>query len=268
MNITPHIHPQPVKLDSFGLAQIGSTKHEIMGIRYHSDPANPPSQNPPAPAPATPPAGTPATQPNPQNNPAVPLTQPGTGDTPPAGSTPPATPSYTPEQTQAKIAELNAEAKGYREAKEAAEKAASDAQAQRDAALKALGINPDGSAVGKTPEQLASELADRTSAVDETARENLVLRVSGKTEIQGNADAMLDSRSFTEGLKAFKPDDRAGVEKYVTDWVGAHPEHKLAAPAASSSGGVTHAGTQPTTQRKSMSAALDERFPRGGAKTK
>lgn len=261
MNITtPHVHP--VKLDAFGLAQIGSTKHELMGIRYHGDPANPPSANQPA---GTPPAATPPANPN---APASPLTQTtaGTGDTPPAGSTPPAAPQYTPEQTQQKIADLNAEAKASREAKEKAEKAQTDAEAKTAAVLAALGLNADGTAVGKTPEQLQAELAVRNDAVADTARENLVLRVAGATDIQGNADLMLDSITFKAGLKAIKPDDRPAVQKYVTDWVTAHPEHKLAAPAAASSGGTTHAGTQPATQRKSLTAALEEKFPRGGAK--
>lgn len=260
-------------VDLNGMAVIGMTRHALMGIRHAEDtggaapaaaPAASPTQTalgaPTAPAPAA--TGTPATQ-TPTGGAQTPQTgaQPAAGaaETPPAIN--PATGQpYTAAETQKFIADLRGENKTHREAA-ATEKARADAEAGKlSAVLAALGLNADGSAAAKTPDQLTAELNERNTAVETTKRENLVLRVAGKAEISADADKMLDSRAFNDKLSALPSADKDSVETLVKEWVQEHPDHKTI-PAAASSGGVAHAGGVPTTQRKTLSEALDAALP-------
>lgn len=243
-----HTTQTPIAAQAHGLAIIGRTVADLRGHRFgEGEGGNAPVGAPPAPAPA--PAGTPAAP-----APAAP-SAPAEGAIPlnPATGVP-----FTAAETQARISSLNAEAKGHREAREAAEATATAANAQRDAVLAALGLTPTGGTTPPDPAQLEATLAERTAAVDSTARENLVLRIAG---VQGVvADKLLDSKEFDKKLSALKSDDRAGVETLVSQWVTDHPEHKAAPVAAASSGGTSHTGNTDHTGRKTKAAALAERY--------
>lgn len=126
--------------------------------------------------------------------------------------------------------------------------------------MKAAGFNPDGSKYTElTPEQVQQKLAESSGTVDNTQRENLLLRVTPK--LGADADKLLDSRSFTDQLHKLVKDDRAGVEALVTKWTTEHPEHKIAPPPAAASAPGGHTGTQPVTGRKSRADALTEKYP-------
>lgn len=245
--------PTACRLTVDGMAMLGATRHEIMGIRYTDAPGGA--------APAAP-AATPAA-PAPNESTIVPPAAPA-ADTVVVPINPSTGLPYTPAETQARISVLNGENKAAREAREAAERERDAAQQQTAAVLAALGLKPDGSKADLTPEQLQAQVAERGSAAETTARENLVLRVS--PGLAADADKMLDSRSFTDQLSKIKADDKAGVDALVKQWVEDHPEHKLAAPAAAASGGAQHTGTVPTDKRPTKSTAIADRYKSQGAK--
>jgi hypothetical protein len=275
INTTPHT---PAALqDADGLAVIGRTLHDLRGIRFDGDEGGnaPAGQQPAAgqPTPGQQPAGQPSHQrstspfpgpaPRGEQPPAAPPAP--TGDPVPGGApteTPaptnpapaPATPGqYTPEQTQQYNRQLRDEAKANRERAEAAEAARNDS-------LKALGLQLDaeGNIVPIPKDAPPAEAVAAQTERDNTARENLVLRVS--PSLAADADKMLDSRAFAQKLSELEPDDRAGAEALVRDWVKDHPEHGLAPLPAASSGATAHAGGAPVNGRKPREEALKARY--------
>jgi len=166
---------------------------------------------------------------------------------------------YTPAETQQYIATLRAEAKANREGKETAEAATAAQQANLQAALVALGVNPE-PGTPPDPAALQAQIADRTAAAESAARENLVLRVAGTRPTPGNADALLDSRAFTEKLATIPLGDRAGVETLVDEFVKNDGRFSMTPAAAAASGGAAHSGTTPTTARKPMTEAIADRM--------
>lgn len=241
----------PVRLDADCMAQIGTARAAIMGLRF----AEGDGSTPPAP---TPPANTPP-------NPTPPGTTPPATTPPPADEIPPAINKttgkpYTPAETREYIATIRGEAKDNREKFETEKSRADAAEARANAILKAAGLNPDGTPYTEIdPVKVQADKAASDAKVEETKRENLVLRVSGKSDIQANADKLLDSREFTNKLSALKSDDKDGVETLVKEWIEKDPSYKVTA-AAASSGGTTHTGSTPPSGRKSMADAVGSRI--------
>ena len=234
-----------------GLAQIGMTRHQVMGIRYEGDEGGATPPGGPAPAPAPAPGG-----PSPVATPPA--------ATPPVIETPPINKltgkPYTPAETQAYISTLRDESKTQRETREAAEKRATEAEETANRILRAAGFNPDGTPYKELDaDAIAKGKAASDAERDTTKRENLVLRVAGASV---NADKLLDSRAFNNKLSSIAVDDRAGVEALVKEFVEKDESYKVTS-AAASSGGTQHTGAKPSTDRKSLQEALDERLPKG-----
>lgn len=250
----------PVQTDIDGMARIGRTVPDLMGIRFEeNNGGNTAATGTTGTATTT---ATPAAPASTTATPAQPATE--TTNVAQAGAQPPAINAatgkpYTAEETQAYIAKIRNEAKDNREGKEAAEKTAREATEQRDKILAALGLKADGSPADISPEALAAAKAESDAQVETTKRENLVLRIATRPGIDGNADKLLDSRQFNEKLSALKSDDRDGVETLVKEWIANDPTYKVT-PAASSSGGTTHTGTTPTGKRKTMGDAVAEKY--------
>jgi hypothetical protein len=249
-----------VARDAFGLARIGRTPAELMGIRYRqADPADN-ARTDPAPDGATPPAppAQPAPTPKPPAN--------GQQDAQPAGAsddddTPIRFEDLDP-RTQKHVKGLRAEAATHRQEREAAEARAKAAEEQKNAVLAALGLKPDGSDADPDPAALQNTLEATRSETAATRRENLVLRVA--PALGANVDRMLDSRSFLAKLEALGSEPaRDAVETLNRETLAQDASLKSAPAPASSSGGTTHTGTTPSGQRKSTLAALGERYGGG-----
>jgi hypothetical protein len=247
-----HHAPHPALRDALGLAVIGRTVHDLLGIRYNEGEGGntPPAggQEPPKPTPPTP--------------------TPPAAATPPAGATEPPAPNPPKvkfedldAETQAYVRGLRAEAADNRKAADAAAAEAAAAKAQRDKVLAAMGLKPDGSEQDPDPAALESKLTVAAAETENTKRENLVLRVG--PGLGANVDKLLDSRSFTNKLAALKVDDREGVTALITEAITADVSLKSAPAPAASSGGTTHTGTTPSDQRKSKAAALQSRYAGG-----
>lgn len=247
---------RPVAVTDDGMARIGSTRAELMGIRFRTDPGTPPPSNNPAPPAANLPPADP-TPPTP--DPANPAPTPAATELPavnPATGLP-----YTAAETQAHISRLNAEAKLAREAKETAEARATAAETRANDILKAAGFNPDGTAYTEIdPAKVTAEKAASDKAAEKLRRENIVLRIAQRPDVLANADKLLDSRAFSDELDQISGDDVPGsVETLLKTWVGKDPVYKVT-PAAASTGSTAHTGTTPSTDRMTKKAALAKRF--------
>lgn len=249
-------HAPHTTRDAFGVAVIGRTVHDLMGIRYNEgEGGNAPAggQEPPKPGPAN-------TAPNP-TPPAPATTAAGGGTTdqkPESTASPKVKFEDLDDDTKAFVRDLRTEAQTHRQRADAAADEAKAAKAQRDAVLAALGLKPDGSEVDPDPAELQARTNAAVADTESTKRENLVLRVG--PGLGANVDKLLDSRSFTDKLAALKVDDREGVTALITEALAADATLKAAPAAAASSGGTTHTGTTPTDQRKSKAAALEARY--------
>lgn len=243
--------------ESTGLAQIGRTLHDLRGIRFNDGPgggAPAPAPAAPAPAPtATTPAPAPAPSPAPAPTPAAPAPAPAPAPAAPTSETPPAInpktgQPYTAAETAEYVKGLREEAKTHREAKEAAD-------AQLAAVMAALGKKPDGTPLdaSATPEDVA-KLAESNK---HTALENVVLRAAPALGV--NADRLLDSASFLTQLRSKESTDTEGIKTLISEALQKDATLAVVA-AAASSGGTQHTGTTPTTARKSMHDAVQDRI--------
>lgn len=263
-------NPAPVAADRDGLAVIGTPAATIRGMRFRT--ADPGANTPPAGATQTPPApnadpnpGTPAPSPSPTPAPApggTPAPAPGgnppSGDPAPGGDAPVRFEDLDP-RTQAYVRGLRQEAATERTARSAAEQARDAANERSNAILRAAGFNPDGTEyVDESPEALRTRLSERDTAVDNTRRENVVLRLAPTLNV--NADRLLDSRSFTDRLHRLGTDDREGISALITEVLGQDPSFRSGPAPAASSGGTTHTGTPQNGERKTKSAAFASRY--------
>ena len=162
-------------------------------------------------------------------------TQPAPTPAPAPAAPPAAAPSAT--DPAAEIARLTAELETWKghsrgwETKAKANLQAAQANAEREAKLaevaKALGL-PD-----PTPsaEQIAQQLTAAQQSTAQLARENAVLRAASAAGADPNA--LLDSRSFLDSIKAVDPTDTAAVQAAVQAAVAANPRYAAtgAAPA-------------------------------------
>lgn len=154
---------------------------------------------------------------------------------------------------KAYIAKLRQEAGGHRQEKTAAQQTAAEAQQQRDAVLKALGLNPDGTALDD-PAQAAAKLTQRATEAESAAwGANVKLEVfqlAGK--LGANPAALLDSLTFVDSLDELTDADprsaefRTALEAKITAAVQANPNLKAAGgPPARSGGDFSTGGDKP-----------------------
>lgn len=178
----------------------------------------------PAPgAPTPPPApGAPAPQPAPNPSPTPPGPDPGA----------PVDIASLPANVQKLIGDLRKENGSHRQGRTAAEETATHAQAQRDAVLKALGINPDGSDVDD-PEARAAELAGRAEQAEARI---WTLGVKGHvydlaSTVGANAKLVYNSNEFRDTLDDLVDEDpdtpefRAALEQKMREFITANPEY-------------------------------------------
>jgi hypothetical protein len=140
------------------------------------------------------------------------------------------------------VAKLRREAAKYRrqlrEAQAAGGKASKEAVAK---VLKALGIDsPD----DVTPEQLAEQNKTQADTLRQRTVELAVVRAAGKSG--ADPDALMDSRSFLDGLADLDPDDKdfaAQVADEIKAAVKRNPKLKGTAQVAGSSGGAHGSGS-------------------------
>jgi len=220
---TPTKYRHPIAINRDGMAQIGPTLFELRGIRFADDPAGaPPAVPAPAsPAPAAPAAPAPAA-------PAAPA--------PPAPAAPsapvPAAPAPINYQGSPDeyVRELRGEARTHREAREAAEKLASEREQENTT--------------------LASER-------DQLRRENtVILRAQ---ELGAKAAALLDSKEFTTAFAAVDLADPAAVDKAITDALERNSAFK-AGPILPGASGGGHQGGSATTPTPTIEGAVKARL--------
>lgn len=205
------------------------------------------------PVPTAPPVSQPSSGPAPQLLPQAPQ------------KTDPQDVSSLPEWAQKLITDTRAEAAKHRTDKQSAAQQAQAAQAQRDAVLKALGLNPDGKDTPPDPEALAKQVSDYKAVAWENAVQAQILRVSAKQEVGADADALLDSNSFLDSLEEFVSLDpntkefRDKLAAHIKSWVDKHPKFKTQTqPAGPARSGGDHpgGGGAPTARPTSLHAAV------------
>lgn len=148
--------------------------------------------------------GTPEPTPDPAPEPSP------TPEPTPAGPDPsePVDVTALPPNVRKLIADLRKESGGHRQKATAAEQAAAAAQQQRDAILKAAGLNPDGSEASD-PEAAVNQLTEQLGeyhdtlwklSVDATVR-------AAASRLGANAEMLLDSNAFFSTLDEHVDDD-------------------------------------------------------------
>lgn len=196
----------PVIADRDGMAVIGRTRHDLMGLRYEDGPGGGAPAADPAPAPA------PAADPAPASDPA------------PAGGTDPAPQDVAslPAWAQKVIADTRAEAAKYRTGSESAAKTAAE-KAQQELADKiavAAGLKKDEAA---DPAALTQRLTEAQNAQKATERRLAVFSAAADT---AQATALLNRLDFTNSIAGLDPTDAAGIAAAVKAAVDADPSLK------------------------------------------
>ncbi|GAB2519506.1 hypothetical protein [Paramicrobacterium agarici] len=204
--------------DRDGLAIIGMTKHQMMGIRYIEGDGG-----------ATPPADPPA-DPTPS---ATPPAEP----TPPAQQTPPATPPTEPQPPAQPPVQVHGDRDEYiRELR-------SESKERRIALEKLQGEH----------QTATQSLATATEERDRYARELAVVRNAGA--LNANADLLLDSASFQKDLASVDPSDNEAVKAAITAALEKNAAYKTG-PALPPSSGGGHQGGQPSDKPMSLDDAV------------
>lgn len=180
----------------------------------------------------------------------------GTGGQAPQGTQPPQ-PTPTGDQpsdaqdvkslpawAQKVIDETRAEAAKHRTEKQTATQAATTAQKQRDAALKAFGLNPDGTDAPPTEAELQDQITEARNSTWATKVENQVLRLKDV-----DADRLIDSMAFLNSLDQFAEDDPNSAEfktklaAHVQQYVKDNPGFKATPAGPARSGGEFPGGS-------------------------
>ncbi|WP_205647560.1 hypothetical protein [Agromyces badenianii] len=201
----------PVRTTIDGLAQLGLTKADMMGIRYHSDPAAPPSG-----------------QPNPAQPPAAPTAPPPAAPAPPVPTPPPSGPAAPPAQPAPPIQfqgdpndyvrDLRDENKTRREANQT--------------------LTTQVGELTQTNETLTAQNA-------QLARANAVILAAGP--LGANASAILDAKSLDTKLAAVDPSDPEAVKAFIAEAMEANPTFKTGPGLPPTSGGGHQGGTPSAT---------------------
>lgn len=166
-----------------------------------------------------------------------------------------------PEWAQKLISDTRAEAAQHRTAGKTAAQAAAEAKAQRDAILKAMGLDPDGKDTPPDPAKLAKQYSDAQAVAWENGTQVAILRAA--PSVGADADALLDSNTFLDSLGDFVDDDptttefRTRMSKHIKDFVAKHPKFKAAPAGPVRSGGDLSGGPggNPNTRPKSLREA-------------
>lgn len=120
----------------------------------------------------------------------------------------------------------------------------------------------------------AKQAADAKAAAEARAAEleqqlrglqiqSTVRTVANKPDINGNADALLDSRALTDKLAKVDPSDTAAVEAAVKEVLDAHPHLKNAPKVPSSSGSTTHTGGHSSKTPNLLQSIEQQLTPKG-----
>lgn len=234
------------------------------------------------------------TVPNPSAAPGAPADG-GTGGQAPTGTQPPAAPAPTgpqpgsgtqplatgqpqdisslPDWAQKIITDTRAEAAQHRTAKQTAAQEAQAAKTQRDAILKAAGLNPDGTDAPATTEALTAQVEQQQAVAWTAAIELNVFRTAQAAS--ANGEALLDSRAFIDSLDTFTEDDPTGpdfrtkLEAHVKAYVEKHPTFKAtttttAPPRAGGDRPAGGSGTQPQ-RPQGLGAAIKAHYGQRGS---
>ncbi|WP_437582723.1 hypothetical protein ACSAGD_10680 [Paramicrobacterium sp. CJ85] len=206
--------------DRDGLAIVGMTKHQMMGIRYVEGEGG------------TPPAGDGGNDGG-QSGDGQSQTPPATPQAPPAQPAPQATPPQEPQapvqvhgDRDEYIRELRTESKERRIALE-------KLQAEHQTATQSL--------------------ATATEERDRYARELAVVR--NAAALNANADLLLDSASFQKDLASVDPSDTEAVKAAITAAIEKNAAYKTGPVLPPSSGGG-HQGGQPSSKPLSLDDAV------------
>lgn len=185
-----------------------------------ADPATPPTPGAPAPAPT----GTPTPQPGQDPNAPVDV-------------------ASLPVNVQNLIASVRSEAASHRQGKTAAEQAAAEAKSQRDAVLKALGINADGTRA-QDPAAAAAELTQRATDAENAAwGASVRLEVFQRAgKLGADANALLDSMTFVDSLDELTdapgtPAFGTALEAKIAEAIGRNANLRATPAAPGRSGG-------------------------------
>lgn len=212
----------PVLRDREGLAIIGRTRHDLMGIRYEGEeggntPPAPPAGGEPTPPPAPPAPAPPAPTPQP---PAPPAPQP-----PSPSSQQPIDFRGDPNEY---IRELREESKSRRQANEQ--------------------LTTQVGELTQTNETLTAQNA-------QLARANAVILAAGG--LGANAAAILDAKSLDSKLAAVDPSDPEAVKTFITEAMESNPAFKTGPTLPPTSGGG-HQGGQPPAAPTTLEGAVSK----------
>jgi hypothetical protein len=217
----------------------------------------------------------------------------GTSGQAPTGTQPPAAPAPTgqqpgpgaqqqptaptdlstlPADVRKLIEDTRAEAAKHRTEKQTAAQEAQAAKAQRDAILKAAGLNPDGTDAPATTEALTAQVEQQQAVAWTAAVELNVFRTAQAAG--ANGEALLDSRAFIDSLDAFTEDDPQGqdfrtkLDAHIKTYVEQHPQFKAtttttAPPRAGGDRPAGGSGTQPQ-RPQGLGAAIKAHYERRG----
>lgn len=193
----------------------------------------------------------------------------GSGTQPAAGKTDLA---QLPDDVRKLIEDLRNESAKHRTDKQTAAQAATAATAQRDAVLKALGLNQDGTEQ-IDPAKLTDQVAQFKAVAWEAAVESNVVRLGHSLGL--DIDALLDSNSFLNSLEGLVDEDpgsgefRTKLEAHLKDFSAKNPTKFKAAAAtptgpARSGGDMTPGAPGNTATRpKSLMDAVRKALPGG-----
>jgi hypothetical protein len=196
-----------------------------------------------------------------------------TGPQPGPGAQPqPTDLSTLPADVRKLIEDTRAEAARHRTEKATATTEAQAAKAQRDAILKAAGLNPDGQQAPATTEALTAQVEQQQAVAWTAAVELNVFRTAQAAG--ANGEALLDSRAFIDSLDAFTEDDPTGpdfrtkLETHIKAYVEKHPTFKAntttttAPPRAGGDRPAGGSGTPPQ-RAQGLGAAIKAHYNRG-----
>lgn len=182
--------------------------------------------------------------------------------------TEPADVASLPAWAQKEIKTARTQAANARTEKQSAAKLAQEAEAQRDAVLKALGLTPDGDEEPPDPKELAERLDNFQGAAWEMGIENGVLRLASKLEV--DADALLDSNKFLNSLEELVDEDpnagdfRDKLADHIKGFIKDNPKFKAQAAKTPGKSGTAMPGAPtppPAKERpKSLFAAVENAY--------
>lgn len=238
-------------------------------------PAAPPAATPPAAPPATPPA-------DPAHNPAPPA-PPAPATPPPAAppATPPATPpaatdpitapvgnvpfDQLPPETQAEVRRLRQADQQARQQRTEWEQAGITPERRKELG-KLLGYEqdetPDPAALAASIAQTTTRAETAEARASELERANMVLLTA--PDAGARAASLLDSKGFTESIKALDATDQTGIRTAIDTWLQTHPEHRASPAIPPSSATPRPQGATQGQPKPGLEGAISKAYQQGG----